>query len=171
MYKLNGATMDAANFHSGEVFSLSTSGDNFAGLYSFTPAEGFLDNNNDGMYPNSLLLAGGVLYGTANDGGLDFAGTVFTLSSDAPFIFHVKVAPVLGINLSGGNVVLNWTTNSDNGPNDFLVQYAAGLDPSFTWSDLGQPPVLVNDQHVVTNTPTGPEIYYRLFRPDPGSGQ
>jgi len=38
--------------------------------------------NSDGVYPNSLILSGNTLYGTASDGGWSASGTLFALNTD-----------------------------------------------------------------------------------------
>src|SRR6266702_4556107 len=56
----------------------------FTTLYSFTttPPDPGPYINSDGASPNSLILSGNTLYGTANGGGSGGAGTVFALNTD-----------------------------------------------------------------------------------------
>ena len=68
------------------VFALNANGVGFANLHSFTaPANdsfGFYTNT-DGAHPLAgLLLSGGILYGSANNGGTSGHGTVFAVNTD-----------------------------------------------------------------------------------------
>jgi len=60
----------------GVVFSVNTDGTGFVNLYSFT-------GGNDGANPVAgLILAGGMLYGTAANGGSSDGGTIFAISAN-----------------------------------------------------------------------------------------
>jgi uncharacterized repeat protein (TIGR03803 family) len=60
----------------GTVFAVNADGTGFRTLYSFT-------NGSDGAYPEGgLVLAGNMLYGTANRGGAANYGTVFSLNTN-----------------------------------------------------------------------------------------
>jgi uncharacterized repeat protein (TIGR03803 family) len=68
---------------SGTVFSINTDGTGFTALHDFAPTLGSSATNNDGATPrSSLLLSGGVLYGTTSLGGTNGTGTVFALNTD-----------------------------------------------------------------------------------------
>jgi uncharacterized repeat protein (TIGR03803 family) len=70
---------------SGTIFSMSTNGSNFTVLHAFAtnlPAGSVTFTNADGAMPNSLVLSGGTLYGTAEQGGTNGSGTVFSLSTN-----------------------------------------------------------------------------------------
>ncbi len=90
----------------GTMFSLSTNGSNFKTLYSFL-------NGNDGAEPwAGLVLSGNTLYGTAEYGSYDSAGTVFAINTDGSD-FRVLYAftngndganPVAGLALSANTL-------------------------------------------------------------------
>lgn len=69
----------------GTVYKLSIDGTGFTNLYGFTEAStnssGFYTNS-DGAGPNSLVLSGNKLYGTAGFGGASGLGTVFAVNTD-----------------------------------------------------------------------------------------
>ncbi|HEY3860860.1 MAG TPA: choice-of-anchor tandem repeat GloVer-containing protein [Verrucomicrobiae bacterium] len=68
----------------GGVFSINVNGTGFSALYSFTalPASAYPFVNGDGANPESLAVSGGMLYGTAQQGGTSGYGAVFALDSD-----------------------------------------------------------------------------------------
>src|SRR5215471_3449640 len=61
---------------SGALFALSTDGTGFTNLHDFALRDlhGFYvpETNPDGINPNSLILSGNILYGTAEKGGQGF---------------------------------------------------------------------------------------------------
>jgi uncharacterized repeat protein (TIGR03803 family) len=64
----------------GSVFALDTNGASFAVLYTFTAS--LSNTNGDGSSPNSLILSGDTLYGTAQYGGANGSGTIFKLNTN-----------------------------------------------------------------------------------------
>lgn len=65
----------------GSVFSITTNGENFNILYTFTdPANGSIDEPNGG-----LIMCNGTLYGTMYQGGISNQGTIFSLSTNGTF--------------------------------------------------------------------------------------
>ena len=72
----------------GTVFKVNTDGTDFTTLHSFTPAEFDPDTNpystnSDGVYPSSnLILSGGTIYGTTDNGGGFGSGTLFALNTN-----------------------------------------------------------------------------------------
>jgi uncharacterized repeat protein (TIGR03803 family) len=67
----------------GTVFKVSTDGNEFTNLYTFTTPSGIPLSNNDGASPQAgLILAGNTLYGTAHAGGASGSGTVFAINTD-----------------------------------------------------------------------------------------
>ncbi|SPE51623.1 exported hypothetical protein [Verrucomicrobia bacterium] len=55
----------------------------FKSLYTFTDTTGPKSVNSDGAGPQgTLILAGGMLYGTANAGGTNGSGTVFKVPTN-----------------------------------------------------------------------------------------
>ena len=69
---------------SGTVFAVNTDGTGFITVYNFTPYtvdSSGLQINSDGVSPNSLILSGSTLYGTAAAGGNN-GGAIFSVSID-----------------------------------------------------------------------------------------
>lgn len=70
---------NAASF--GGVFSMETNGSNFTVLYNF-------NTNTDGAVPGmkgGLTMSGGTLYGTAYEGGITNAGSIFSVDTNGTF--------------------------------------------------------------------------------------
>jgi len=132
----------------GIVFAVNTDGSGFTNLYSFT-------GGSDGGNPvASLLLAGNTLYGTAEYGGTNGFGTVFSLSL-GPII-----RPQLVINQFGTNVVLSWAASATG----FTLQSATNLKPPVAWNTVSPEPVIVSTSNVVTNAISGAWNFYRLIK-------
>jgi uncharacterized repeat protein (TIGR03803 family) len=73
---LYGTTESGGSSAQGNIFALQVNSMRFTNLYSFT-------NGLDGAMPQAgLILADGILYGTASYGGDSDAGTVFALNPD-----------------------------------------------------------------------------------------
>jgi uncharacterized repeat protein (TIGR03803 family) len=96
---------------SGTVFKIDTNGGGFATMHTF-PAT-VSGTNSDGAHPKaSLLLSGGILYGTASAGGTKGDGTVFSLNTaDSSFTNLYNFTngldgstPVAALALSGGTL-------------------------------------------------------------------
>jgi uncharacterized repeat protein (TIGR03803 family) len=70
----------------GTIFKINTDGTGFTNLYDFSATStNFLGiyTNGDGASPSSsLILSSDILYGTAKEGGLFGAGTIFKISTD-----------------------------------------------------------------------------------------
>jgi uncharacterized repeat protein (TIGR03803 family) len=110
---LYGTTAGGGSGGSGTIFSMRTNGTAFTTLHNFTLANydalHSAFTNSDGSNPyGNLALHGGVLYGTANIGGLGGNGTVFSLN----------ILPRVNMQPSGANMLLSWLSA---GP-DFTVQ-------------------------------------------------
>jgi uncharacterized repeat protein (TIGR03803 family) len=74
-HTLFGATAEGGAAGFGTVFEVNIDGSGFRTLYNFT-------NGADGATPIApLLVAGGMLYGTASAGGADSHGTIFALDT------------------------------------------------------------------------------------------
>jgi uncharacterized repeat protein (TIGR03803 family) len=77
---LYGTTHGGGAGGSGTIFSISTSGGGFTVLKAFS-AVGGLGQNGDGADPDgSLVMAGGILYGTAVNGGSNAYGSIYALN-------------------------------------------------------------------------------------------
>jgi uncharacterized repeat protein (TIGR03803 family) len=80
---LYGTTTFGGNSGNGTVFKVATNGTGFTNLYSFTALSVPGSTNTDGARPyGRLILAGGILYGTAQDGGRSAKGVVFKVNTD-----------------------------------------------------------------------------------------
>jgi uncharacterized repeat protein (TIGR03803 family) len=128
---------------SGTVFSINTNGSNFNVLHTFAPSALDLSEdiltNADGIYPQAtLLLSGGVLYGTAEYGGTNGEGAVFSLGTNGTN-FNVLCAfpcnefndntngadPAAGLALVGDTL---YGTASDGGTNGAGTVFAINLN-------------------------------------------
>ena len=113
---LYGVTSAGGSAGNGIVFRLNTSGTGFTNLGNF-PAT-IATTNDIGANPRGRVLAvGNVLYGTAQNGGVNGSGTVFSVALPPPD---------LQIKLSGNQVVLTW---NDAG---FFLQSAPNVLGFFT---------------------------------------
>ncbi len=84
---LYGTAEDGGTNGYGTVFAISTNGSDFSVLHTFSAiATNQLLNlytNSDGAYPVAgLIVAGNILYGTAQSGGTNGNGTVFAVNTD-----------------------------------------------------------------------------------------
>ena len=82
---LYGATTYGGEYGNGTLFAVNTNGTGFTVLYTFTASQnnslGY-STNSDGANPNSMILSGNTLYGTAWHGGSASSGTLFSLNMD-----------------------------------------------------------------------------------------
>jgi len=115
---LFGTTADGGSAGFGTVFQVNTDGSDFLTLYNFTDA-------NDGATPMApLVVADGMLYGTASAGGSSSYGTIFafdTSGSNFSTLYTFTngvdgVEPVAGLLLSGSNLY-GTTPGTFSGPN------------------------------------------------------
>jgi len=97
-----------------------------------------------------LILSSNVLYGTAEFGGMNSDGTVFSLS----------VLPQIGIVHSGTNVIMTWSTNLAG----FTMEYTTNLAPTPHWVTNPAAPVLLNGQYALTNSTSGRQKFFRLIQ-------
>ena len=79
---LYGTTGGGGANGSGTIFAINIGGTGFNALYAFSAWNGGGFPNSDGNSPNSLLLSGATLYGTATSGGTSAGGTAFALNTD-----------------------------------------------------------------------------------------
>jgi uncharacterized repeat protein (TIGR03803 family) len=79
-----GTTEDGGSLGGGSVFAVNTDGTGFTNLHSFTnPSGGPPYANGDGMTPYAkVILSGGILYGTAAQGGSAGDGVVFAVNTN-----------------------------------------------------------------------------------------
>lgn len=103
---LYGTTWYGGSYDHGTVFSVATNGSANGILHAFyTPTYNPNANNYDGLFPSAkLIVSGGTLYGTAENGGIYGGGTVFSIVTNQPGSFsvlHYFTTPVNGTNSDG----------------------------------------------------------------------
>jgi len=110
---LFGTTMNGGSGGNGTVFSLSTNGAGFAVLKSFTAFAVNTGTNSDGANPvAALVLSNGVLFGTAQNGGVAGFGTIFRMNTNGTGFTNLYsfsdgsdgATPVAGLALSGNTL-------------------------------------------------------------------
>jgi uncharacterized repeat protein (TIGR03803 family) len=154
---LYGTAENGGSSGSGTVFAINTDGTEFATLYSFSEAvlgsfSGFSWKNDDGAGPNSLLLSGQTLYGTASYGGNWRSGTVFSLS----------FTPQLTAFSSQTHLILSWPTNYAG------FDYTGyGLESttdvvSPVWITNPLAPAVINGRKMVTVPVNATQQFFRL---------
>jgi len=139
---LYGTTSLGGNSGKGVVFAVNTDGTGFATLHTFTPDNGA--TNSDGANPyGGVILSGGILYGTTQNGGAFGNGTVFALNPTSPTpAIQFTASPTSGtVPLSvqfnapsydnGGNLLTHWNWNFGDGgtstnQNPLHVYYVTG---------------------------------------------
>ena len=152
---LYGTTQQGGDDGDGVVFAINTNGSGFTNLYSFT-------DGNDGAFPAAgLILSGGILYGTASQGGSGGNGTVFAINTnglgftnlytftagsinDEGNLTNIDGAnPMAGLLLSGGT--LYGTANDGGGTGNGTVfalntngtADGSGFTNLYSFSDIG----------------------------------
>ena len=145
---LYGTAIGGGSAGEGTVFAIHTDGSGFTNLHSF-PEES-AGTNSDGTNPNAgLILAGNILYGTANHGGGLGYGTVFALSLPVP--------PPIGITTAGNQFILSWPTNAAG----FALQSITNLS-AVNWSNVTSGITIVGTNYRFTNTINGKASFFRL---------
>jgi uncharacterized repeat protein (TIGR03803 family) len=121
----------------GNIFSLSTDGQNFNILHTFTtpkPDKQGLDTNYDGTFPTCVLvLSGDKLYGTAANGGNYGWGTLFSVNTDGTGFtvlhqFNGKTdggMPLAGLLLSGNTL---YGVTEAYGANKYGTLFSMNID-------------------------------------------
>ncbi len=142
---LFGTANIGGKFGNGTVFAINTDGSGFTNLYDFT-------GGGDGANPVAgLILSTNVLYGTAQYGGAAGVGTVFSLALPLP---------QLAISTYGTNVIVTWPNTSAG----FSLHATPSLVPPVVWTPVSPMPAIVNGQNGVTNSISGPQLFYQLFQ-------
>jgi uncharacterized repeat protein (TIGR03803 family) len=111
---LYGTTGGGGTSGNGAIFAINTSGTGYTNIYSFP------GGNGGASYPVAgLILSGSTLYGTTEDGGAEYSGVVFSISTNGMNYANVvsfEPNPGLGpkINSEGANpqggLILSGTT-------------------------------------------------------------
>jgi uncharacterized repeat protein (TIGR03803 family) len=109
---LYGTTSAGGAGGNGTVFSVSTNGNNFTTLYSFTALDPVTGTNTDGAIPyGGLVLSNGVLYGTTMAGGFGKSGVIFSVATNGggfTVLHHfTSVDPTTKTNTDGVKPVAN----------------------------------------------------------------
>ncbi len=146
---LYGTANSGGTWGFGTVFALSTEGQGFQVLKSFTGQQG------DGANPTSaLILSGNAVYGGLNNSETgNGASAIFKLSYPAPELTIIPSPP---------NVILTWPTDYRGFPyTGFILQSTANL-VSPLWTTNSVTPIVVNGQNMVTNPLSGTQQFYRL---------
>jgi uncharacterized repeat protein (TIGR03803 family) len=139
---LYGTAGGGGPWDNGTIFTLNTDGTGFTMLYAFTAqSDGnkTVGTNSDGGGPNAdLVLSGNTLYGTAEGGGSDARGTVFSVEADGTAFSTLYSFtggsdgswPIAGLILSG-NTLFGTTMGLAPGsnPRDGAV-FAVNIDGS-----------------------------------------
>jgi uncharacterized repeat protein (TIGR03803 family) len=132
----------------GTIFEITTNGAATL-LYAFSQPDANSDNSDGAAIETGLTLGrDGNLYGAASEGGLNGAGTIFSLSF-----------PTLTISSADDLTILSWPTNQI----DFSLQWATDLGNP-VWTLDTNVPVVVGSQWVVSNSVIGPTTFYRLIK-------
>ena len=103
---LYGTAYEGGANGNGSVFKVNTDGTGFTNLYSFTATSvAFPNTNNDGANPNSVILAGNLLFGTAYYGGTNGNGTIFAIDTDGTgfTVLHTFTTEINNTNSDGAN--------------------------------------------------------------------
>jgi uncharacterized repeat protein (TIGR03803 family) len=119
---LYGTASEGGRWGEGTVFKIYVDGMGFANLHNFTATSGPSPGiNSDGASPNAgLILSGGILYGTAGQGGSSGNGAVFALNTNGtgfinlhgftslsdvyPYVNADGADPSAGLTLSGNTL-------------------------------------------------------------------
>ncbi|MEI7733071.1 MAG: choice-of-anchor tandem repeat GloVer-containing protein [Verrucomicrobiota bacterium] len=147
---LYGVTYSGGFSNYGTVFRVSTNGDNYSVLKSFTSAGG------DGRNPYTIMEAGGILYGATYRGGASERGTVFRLDRDGSnysvvctFLSVNGSLPGLGLTVDANGMVygttcyggtascgLIYAANTNTGTVTVLKTFTGGTDGCYPWGAL-----------------------------------
>jgi uncharacterized repeat protein (TIGR03803 family) len=141
---LYGTTPDGGDAGNGVIYKINIDGSDFTVLHSFSATTGPLLANGDGAKPKAeLIVSGGILYGTAENGGSFGNGTVFQLTTNGTGFttLHSFTATngVTGTNTDGahpvGGLILSGTTLYGTARNGGTAAYGTIFSLQF-------PPVL-----------------------------
>lgn len=106
---LYGTTWYGGAYDQGTIFSVTTNGASNGKLHDFSPAhynQYSYSVNYDGIFPSARLTSlAGTLYGTAEQGGWDSGGTIFSVVTNLPgsfSILHYFSAPYLTAGTNSG---------------------------------------------------------------------
>jgi uncharacterized repeat protein (TIGR03803 family) len=156
-HTLYGTGMNGGTWGNGTVFSLDLNSLTFSNLYTFsasaTRLPGFIANGDGADPAGALFLGGSTLYGTAEEGGTNHSGTLFSITLTLP----PALPPTLTIVSAPPNVILAWPVSATG----FTLQSTPDLG-SPAWANISVVPSVVDTNNVVTNAVTGAQIFFRL---------
>lgn len=135
----------------GTIFCMNTNGGGYSVLYNF-------NNTTDGSAPEcSLVVDNNVLYGVTESGGGTIWGTVFK--------FTLPVLDLIGVNLSGTNLILD-AQNGTAGVSYVVLASASLASPLAQWTPVATniPAASGNFTITLTNavSPATPQQFYML---------
>jgi uncharacterized repeat protein (TIGR03803 family) len=154
---LYGATQSGGTGGSGTVFAVSTNGTGFTTLYNFTAlvvnSDTSANTNIDGANPAAgVVLADGYLFGTAPNGGSEGYGALFALSL-------ITAPPRLGIQFSGGALLISWPSGETGWTLEQCTDLAAG-----NWTAAG---LTISDDGTTKQAslpPPAGNLFFRLAK-------
>ncbi len=126
---LYGTDIAGTNGGYGTIFRISTNGIGFTVLHT-------MNGTNDGRYPGpGLILSGSTFYGTANEGGMNGAGSIFSVNTNgsAFTVLHTFSSATEGQNPEGGLVLAGGTlygTARNGGPGGSGTAFSIGTNGS-----------------------------------------
>lgn len=158
---LYGTTIYGGVFAYGTLFTVKTNGMNFTNFHNFTTEQGIHDTNMDGAHPyGGLVLSGGTLYGTAEEGGTGGSGTLYSFSLPQP-----QIPIINGISLSGTNLVIN-AANGESGVPCVTLMSASLALPVSQWTPIATNTLTASGPFTITATNAvdakAPERFYLL---------
>jgi len=111
-----------------------------------------------GLYFSLFLKSDGSLWGMGDnrDGQL---GTGDYLERHVPVEIVPPPPPIITtITVSPTNLVVAWPTNQGG----FKLQSSSALGPMAAWGTVSPGPVIVSNQYVLSNSISGPQMFFRL---------
>jgi uncharacterized repeat protein (TIGR03803 family) len=152
---LYGTTYAAGSSGNGTVFAIRMDGTGFTTLHEFssTPSNSPFINNDGALPLCGVVLTNGILYGATWYGGSAGFGTVFSLTLEA------TASPKLTVGFTGQDILLSWPTNATGVTLQSTIDLA-----SRAWTAVPGTPAVVDGLNVVTNKPSGAQLFYRLSR-------
>ncbi|HEX3717132.1 MAG TPA: choice-of-anchor tandem repeat GloVer-containing protein [Verrucomicrobiae bacterium] len=158
---LYGTTIYGGAYSYGTIFTVKTNGMNFTNLHNFTTEQGSRDTNLDGAHPyGSLVLSGGTLYGTTEEGGTGGSGTLFSITLPQP-----ELPIINSISLSGTNLIINAVNGKSGVPYITLMSASLAL-PLNQWTPIATNTLTASGAFTITATnavnPIAPERFYIL---------
>jgi len=141
----NGATPLAVQFNSPGV----DSGGNTIVSWNWNFGDGTTSTAQNPSHTYTAVGTFNLILTATNSAGLSPA-------SSGPAI--VVNGPKLGLTITGGKLILAWPTNAVG----YTLQCTTNLMPPVVWITVSSAPVVVNGQNVVSNSISGPQMFFRM---------